>query len=754
MNFQALPKKASLSSLFLFLALGLGIYIRCLLLETPITPYALNHKILPNINLSPLEIILSKFHPEMAHWRIIFSNFIYGVFGLTEITYRVFPFLISVATLYTIFKFTKERIGESEAILATLLFSVSYYSFWSIIWPHFPAFYFFASLLTIHLLWKSIEQKVGYRYWVLFAFTNFLNITNVILPFLFLPPIFFVGIWLIWHSNRRNESKTSSLLPYKRFLTYFFLSIALAFVFYQLKGVNILKNIFELLVNGKFIDPILSPIPGQEYFESTSSRLEKLGLLAKGVFITFNFYAGDMGVHGGKIAYGWFLFLFFLGQFKLYKNHRVLFIVFSLIFFPQIFLLALGMNLAEERFLGFILPFYLITIASGFYFLSSKILGFLSSQTTKNAMVYFSAFFIFTYVVHTKPIWNQNFLDNIFNTKGIAKITDFLEQNLNANDVILNVTQITELRGEIGNALNLHSYEFYLKKFFRKHRLSLLPGKKGKVGIWLILQKPIDLKSNYQPFYFPPKLELKLIKNVKGHFLYFGQITMPDLSNPKNASFINSPFWSFMTALYFQIQGNIPAADRFYKKMIQFGYNEERAYFNLGKTYDKTNLKQSLKFFLKALQKLEEPTIIPEGTKIFNFIPNKATSAGMIANLEEMKDIQPIKYFWQKVDGIKRKVWLKESLFPYSKDLTSFFYFAPAIISYTLFDKSGDENYYKLAKSLFTRGLEFHPNSSHLAFIQKLLNEKLRNVSLKKQFGVIFPMGLMGIHEHFPPIKK
>ncbi|GEM_PF-6821725 len=752
MKFQIFQKKLSLSSVALFTFVSFGIYVRYLLLDSPIIPYALKHKILPNINLSPLEIILSKFHPELAHWRIIVTNFIYNAFGLTGITYRIFPFIISIATLYFIYTFSKKRIGENEAILAVLLFGTSYYSYWSITWPHFPAFYFLASLLTIHFLWLGVQYKVGHKYWLLFTLVIFLNLTNVILPFLFLPPVFFVGIWLIWSSNRQDEPEIAPISLYKKFLFYFFLSIALALIFYQLKGVNILKNAYELLINGKFIDPILAPIPGQEYFEFTSGRLEKLNFLAKSIFITFNFYAGDMGMQGNKLAYGWFLFLFLLGQFKLYKTHPILFITFSIIFFPQVLLLSLGMNLDEERFLGFILPFYLISIASGFCFLLSKVLYFLNSKLIKDAITYFSAFIIFAYLIHTKPIWDKSFLDNVFQTKGIVTITDYLEKKLNPNDIILNVTNITELRGEVGDALNLSSYALYLEKFLKQNRLGLLPGKKGSVGIWLILQKPLDLKNGYLPFYFPPKLKLKLIKTVKGSFLYFGEINMPDLTNPQNASFIKNPFWSFITAHYFQNQENYPIAKLYYQKMIRFGYNTERAYYNLGVIHTKLNPKEGLKFFLKALQILEEPTLVPENAKIFTFLPKKTRNRGMAANFDEMKNVQPMKYFWEPVGAAKRKVWIKDSLLEHLKGIYFPFYFSPGIVSYTLFDILGDENNYQIAKNLLYKGSEINPD--YLPLIKNLLDKKLRNVASKTQIGSIAPMGLVGIHQHFPPIKN
>jgi tetratricopeptide (TPR) repeat protein len=753
MSFQIFQKKLSLASIFLLTFVGLGIYIRYLLLESPITPYALNYKILPNIDLSPIDIILSKFHPELAHWRIIFTNFIYDIFGLTEITYRVFPFIISIATLYVIFQFTKKRIGVNEAILTVLLFGTSYYSFWSIIWPHFPAFYFLASLLTIHFLWLGIENKTDQKYWIFFSFVNFLNITNVILPFLFLPPVFFIGVWLIWNLDQKAKSETASVSLYIKFLSYFFLSIAFALVFYQLKELNIVKNAFELITRGKFIDPILAPIPGQEYFESTSGRLEKLSILAKKVFITFNFYTGDMGVHGGKIAYGWFLFLFLLGQFKLFKNHRSTFIVFTIIFFPPIILLALGMNLAEERFLGFILPFYLISIASGFCFLFSKILIFSKSKTTKNAITFSCAFIIFTYLIHKQPIWNQNFLDSVLKIKGIVTIESYLKKHLKKNDIILNVTKMTELHGDLGDALNLSSYGLYLEKYFDQNRLSLLPGKTGEVGIWLILQEPLDGKNEYLPFYFPPKLKLKLMKSVKGFFLYFDKINLPDLINLQNESYIDTPFWSFLTGLYFQDKGNYTIAERYYQKMIKFEYNEERAYYNLGTMYAKSDIQYGLNFFLKALQILEKPTIIPKNSEILDFVPRVPTSGGMAANREELKHVQPMKYFWQPIGETKRKVWLKHSLLPHSKELYSPFYFTPAILSYALFDMLGDENYYQLAKDLFTRGLKLNPHSLHGPFIKKLLSEKLRNVPFNEKFGDISPIDLLGIHEHFPPLK-
>ncbi len=402
----------------------------------------------------------------------------------------------------------------------------------------------------------------------------------------------------------------------------------------------------------------------------------------------------------------------------------------------------------EERFLGFILPFYLITVATGFWFLFCKINSFISSVVLRKTINYIAGFFIFAWLIPLKPIWSQEHLDDVFGIRGIRYIRDYLKKNIGPDDIILNVTRVTQLRSNIDDALSMSSYEFYLEEFFKNHRLELLPSKKGRFRVWLILQRPKDIQSNLVPFYLPPGINLNLAASVKGGYLYSGELNLN--SESERFSFFNDPFWAFIFARYYQEKHNYQLAEKYYRKVLSFGLNLERSFYNLGLMHSTLNYPLALEFFKKAVQVIETPTQIPKNTKILLSLPKIRNNSGMSAKLNKIRSVKPIKSFWLQKNNIRRKVWIKDKYIYYNGRLFSEFYITSGFLSYLIFAQTGNDTFYRLAKSFFDRGLKLFPLHSQIGLINQLLNKKPKDISIQK-IGKIYVADLNGIYEEFPP---
>jgi hypothetical protein len=105
--------------------------------------------------------------------------------------------------------------------------------------------------------------------------------------------------------------------------------------------------------------------------------------------------------------------------------------------------------------------------------------------------------------------------------------------------------------GDIGSALGYLTYKIYLKEFITKHRLELLPFKTGKVGLCMILEKPL-LEENLVPFYFPGTYSPKIVNQVKVLYLYHGEIDIPEIQDIGKDVLFKTPFWSFLKGVFLQ----------------------------------------------------------------------------------------------------------------------------------------------------------------------------------------------------------
>ena len=70
------------------------------------------------------------------------------------------------------------------------------------------------------------------------------------------------------------------------------------------------------------MDPIFSPVAGQEYLENIKSPLGRTKTLLSSIFLELNFYTGDLGTQGNIWSHGWFFLLFLIGKYKLFKNQQ------------------------------------------------------------------------------------------------------------------------------------------------------------------------------------------------------------------------------------------------------------------------------------------------------------------------------------------------------------------------------------------------------------------------------------------------
>jgi len=738
----------SISFMILFFSIIVLIYLR--VIGTPIDQHALEYKVEPNLDKSFSEILLSPWHSETAHWRMPITNWFYHWWGVNEFTYKLFPLLVNLFTLLLIYNWTKNRIGETEAVIAAFLFGISYYNIWITVWVHFAEFYMFASFLTILFLMKGCEKEKWSSWWI-FAILNFLNITNTILPFLFQPVIPFVAGVFGW-ATIRNKSDFRPELKRKliQFFTTYSTSLVAALIFYQIKGINFLQNTFDLLTKGKFVDKALLPIATKTYsFEEGRSAWDNLAYLSKNLFVTQNFENHDW-IMGHPFAHWLYLTLFLAGLIHIAQTRKTLFGVLISIFVPPFLILGLIIGLPHGRFLIFILPFYLICVATGFVWLVSKI-GKINPYIPKQeAVVFILAFFLFSWVLgFPKPVWSSKFLDESFHSEGYPSVRDHLLANIQPNDVILNITNLTELRSDVGDTLTLVSLPRYFRQFFEKHRMEYLVLRKGNVGVWLILDKPLS-NPNVDPFYFPIGYKPKLVLEKAGVYLYHGKMNLPDPFDIQNDRIFITPFWSFIKGYSLQKKGKKKLATLYYGQYLKYGINVERAHFNLGLMLLNVSYDLAMEEFSKALKIIETPTRPPENVKVESISVNEHDESGMAQKVSEFKK-PPIRYYYINQNEYRLKYWFKEDLLKNSGHIYSPFYFLPGISLNNHYVDSNQKTDLKRAALLLDKGFQID-NYSPLA---KQVHGYFNVSGIGKK--VLVPheySSLLGVFDPFPPIPK
>ena len=106
-NKSTIKDHGSIFYLFLFLFVGFGLFLRIKALNASFNPWNYLYDVLPHLESSPLEVLLSDHHRKINIYRNLISNFLYQYFGISEITHRVFSITVSLLTFLVIFRFTR-----------------------------------------------------------------------------------------------------------------------------------------------------------------------------------------------------------------------------------------------------------------------------------------------------------------------------------------------------------------------------------------------------------------------------------------------------------------------------------------------------------------------------------------------------------------------------------------------------------------------------------------------------------------------
>tara|TARA_B100000959_G_scaffold285919_1_gene362398 strand:- start:240 stop:2528 length:2289 start_codon:yes stop_codon:yes gene_type:complete len=759
MTKKIILKEQFVGFLFLILFTCLGFYLLFIVANSPIGhQFNYNNLVRPLLSLSNSEILLSDYHFHINVYRNIISNNLFNIFGFNKITFRFFPVSVFLLTIIVVYRFTSREIGRLEAILSALLFFISYHILYNIALPRYTVFFVFASFLTFFFLCKGFEEN-KVRNWVAFAIINFLNLTNTFTGFLFLPAVVILAAVCVMQKIQGYGAFTPDLRKrLKHFMIFFSASLIMVMVLYYFRGINMVQIAFEIITYGKIENSELIASLGDRDLTSEKSKYLLGFILFRGLFLLLNFNIVG-GIAGGPVGH-WTYFIFFLiGLSGLYIQQKKIFWRFFPIFFIPVVVCPLFFNMAVPRYVVFVLPFYLITVAAGFVFLFSFVAKFVRSEFLKSGSILLSAFLIFTWLIQPKPIWSLKYLDKVLGVRGYTAISDYLSEHIKPSDIIMNVTRSTELRGQIGDALMMSNYALSLDRFYEHHRLDLLPLRKGKIGVWLILAKPLEEKG-LLPFYFPKKYSPQFVFSVHNNFLYYGTLDLPDSYEIEKDNVFISPFWLFMKARSLQLHGENTLAKVYYQKVIKSGFNVDRAYFNLGLMYSENfplvkfggEIETAINYFQKAVKIIETPTKVPEKAKMGEYSYQTETKQGMLAFGENRR--APWRFYTIEKNGIQFKKWFIED-FAFRCCYVNY-YLAPAIIFFNKYTETGKMLFFEEAKKYFIKTkylvIKSEKHSYNQEWIGKI-NFLLKNKPLKYPLlGKFQSVDLRGIQDMFPAL--
>ena len=742
-NYIKIRKDQASQVAFLILFSALGFYLMYIVMNSPIYQvFMYKHEIKPILNSSFQGLLFSDYHVRINIFKYLFTKFLFSLFGYNEITYRAFCVVVSFLIIVTAYKFSSKQFGRLEAILFVLLFSISYHNLQNIFWVKPGIFSGFASFLSFYFLLKGFEEG-NVKNWVAFGIINYLNLVEITLGYFFLPVLLAVSAIIVILQIRENGSFSPSLKKIQYFLIAFFISVAVSILHYYLRGLNLFQIAMDIIFAPQ--GTLSTPLFNESYVPDNSSFYALFIKLMYGTFVTLNFDMVDKGIVGLPRAHWCYFILFLIGLLGCYIKNRKLFWCFLSVFLIPVVIFLMIFHMAVARYLSFILPFYIITVAVGFVFLFSFIVRFLSSKIMKDGVVLFSAFFIFVWLLPPKSFWSLKYLDETFDVKGLRAVSEFLTKNIKPSDIILNVTTNAELRGQTGDALVLFSYGYYLNKFKEKHRLSLLPLRKGNVGVWLVLTKPLE-KTKLRPFYFPNNYSPSIVYQVNSMVLYYGKLEMPYQYNIESDNVFITPFWRFMKAYALHMDGFDPEADTYYKKTIESGYSLDRVYYNLGVLHSKYNLTNAISYLLEAIKIIESRTVLPDDVKESNFIHFDQNKGGF-RGIQGSTSMNKVRYFVVEKKGIQQTKWVKEDIINSAPSIYSEYYTATGDLFYLMYLKSGDPEHFKKSKEYYQKGLDLLPSHRKKNNIKQIM-EGDKN----KTIGAIAILNLISIHEWFPSL--
>ncbi len=528
---------------FLTIFILIGVYLRAKTLAAPIYPFMYRFDILPHLDSSFLDLLLSEYHRTIQIYRNAFSALFIQWFGLNNYTPRIFSTIVSFCTFGLMYKFAKRYIGTTEAVLSILLIGVSYASLHHTIRPQYGGFYIFASLWTVWALFRAYETGKKF-YWWSFLAANFLNVTNCIIAYIFIPAL--IGLaFLFWKyrilfwGNTHSENKKN--LNLKSFIICLVASIVLSLALYSVRGFNIPLRAYNLAFQQKVEKELAND--DIVHIHQSKSYVSAFNQLIYEVFVKLNYeykdYVPAPGISEKIKSRLWIYPSFFiLGLAALFHKKRPLFWCFLAIFVLPILAIVLGSKLGEGRYLFGIFPFFLMTVAAGFVYLFSLLGYWMPTKILNQTLTLTSGFLIFSWFAHPAPVWSDRLQDEMFHMQGARAASQYLKKHVGPQDIILNVTDSADL---INEQLHFSNFELYFKSFLETHRMSNLCQRKGRVGIWVILKKPLELGQGF-PFYFPKGYFPQLVKSYTHFSIYYGKINISERRGMKPQIEFSTPF--------------------------------------------------------------------------------------------------------------------------------------------------------------------------------------------------------------------
>ncbi|GEM_PF-2695176 len=735
---MTLEKRNALNFIYLFIFIGLVVYLRFKALHAPIYQFHLDWDLNGILKYGFIDIFFSDYHRLIQIYRNAFSNLLFHYFGINVFTFRAFPVAVSFLTMFFVYRFISQKIGRHEAVIGLFLFGMSHYSIFTTVSPYYGDFYMFGSFMTFSFLYKGLHEDKLFN-WICFGIWNFLNVTNVLLAGLFIPEVLLIAVFILWLQTSEAGFLTEEVKKkVKHFVVAFLLSIGAILLMYGFRGINLIEQVFNVI----FLNKDYGGISNDITFTHVPSILSTFLRLFDQVYLQINFLYFDGGRAQGTPFAHWSYFCFFvLGLWVLYHRNKEIFGCFIILFSTPTILFVFFLKIAVGRYMAFVLPFYLTAVACGFIHLFNLLTKKISSSLLKDGSLYLAVFVFFSWIIQPGFLFKETIIDKQYLTRGIREFRDYLREHLKENDIIINVTSFSELRAEVGDALNLVNYDFYLREFAAKHSLELLPLRNGKVGVWLILRKPLD-DDKLVPFYFPGTYSPRVVMKVHGLYLYYGEMEIPKTTKVSEDNQFTTPFWSLVKGSILHSHKKLEMAKSYYQVAVKYGFNLDRIYFHLALA-NLNNLDVALNYLEKGIEIIETPTILTDGSQVTDWNTYGYNKKGLP---DSSNKLPQLRYTFAKKNGVKYKKWFMEDFKKSRKYYFSVFYTHAIAVSRSLYFNTGNIIYLKKMRQFVEKGSEYitDPYMIDMAY---LTNENKKIELEPKLFNI------NGIFEMYPPIS-
>ena len=733
-------------------------------MQSPIFPWLYNFQIKPFLNRSVWNIFSMDFHSELILYRLFVSHLLIKYFGLSEAIFRVFSTMASVTTLVVLFVATKRWFGEIASSIATFLFAICHYSLYTVEHPRYGAFIILCFLFTIFFLIRALEEN-KWSCWFWFGVINFFNLTNVIVGFGVVPVYIGVGVVYFVFAIRSRVNGLKS--RFQRMALIFLISNSLVIAVYYFRGLNFFQTLWSVVTTGTVYNSSELRQIVLVDSKTTENNLSHWWSYLQDVFLTLSFevIGGSDCAGGSLLGYSLYISLFLVGYSWMWVKHRRFFWYFLPIFVMPAVVNPFVFGLYHSRYVSFILPFYHMVMAVGICWLGSWIAERLPRMRGKLAVGLGFCFLLFSWWINftsecaensplRRPIWSNSFLNKTFHLEGIKAATEYINSRIRKNDVLLNAVTSSELltMDNYGNALGVHTLDYYLRPYMGSHALDDLVVRDGKVGVWLILTQPLD-EQKPPPFYFPYGYVPKLEKAFNAAYVYHGVL---DVSGINHVNFdddknVMTPFWSFMKGMASFKEKNYDLARKYFLLAAEFGYNLERVYYNLGAIASLTDLGLAINYFQLAIDVIESEltkenssnfekshigrmTVVPNET---SGLPGRKKSKGFTFG-----------YTYEKRNGVEVKKMSINSLLSFRPSDLSFYYWSMARALYIYAIDYKQDNLIKPAKYFFKKGLVLDPNNPMAKIIKKIVDQN--SISLPWKFKSFPIINLLGARESYP----